>query len=151
MSPIINSVNSKDFIELKEKAEKSDKKRERICLHQDHGSSIQQMLISLYSDSWIPVHKQVKQTESFVLIEGKIKVLFFNECGEITSSYSLSNDSLRIIHFNANIWHTCIALSPFASFFEITEGPYNSHNTIWASWSDFENPKEEYLKRLRDA
>ena len=100
------------------------------------------MLIVLTKDDYIRPHKYLYKTESFHVIEGSAVVIFFDEEGGIqevihvgdTSSgkqFYFRNDDAR--------FHTQIITSDFLVFHEVTNGPFNRDDTIFAPWAPEEN------------
>ena len=151
MNLSISTIENIDIELLKKESSDSRKKRSRICLHQNHKSKIQQMLINLNYDSWIPIHRQPNQTETFILLEGGLKVVFFEESGKVKNIKNLGLKESKMIHFEADVWHTCLATSDHVLYFELTEGPYDPNNTLWADWMELKSDQEikDYMDFLR--
>jgi cupin fold WbuC family metalloprotein len=83
--------------------------------------------------------------ESFHIIEGKVDILLFDENGRINNLIPMGDYAggrkffyrLPPSHF-----HTLIIRSEVLVFHEITNGPFNPDDTVWADWAPVET--EEY-------
>jgi len=75
------TVSFKDLKILK-KNSKIIKKNTRYCLH-DHASEMNEMIIYQNQDLFFPPKKNVKSDQSFLIIEGKLLVIIFDDNGKI--------------------------------------------------------------------
>ncbi|HXR08908.1 MAG TPA: WbuC family cupin fold metalloprotein [Candidatus Acidoferrum sp.] len=123
---------------LKTQAALSPRHRARLCAHQDAQDRLHEMLIVLTRQVYIRPHKHINKTESFHVIEGSALVLFFDDAGAITEVISLGDAaSGRPFYFrnDDSRYHTQLITSDFLVFHEITNGPFNRADTLFAPWS----------------
>ena len=52
-------------------------------MHKNENSKIHEMLIMHKSGAYVRPHKHLGKTESFIILKGKLKVLVFNDHGDI--------------------------------------------------------------------
>lgn len=76
----------------------------------------------------IPIHHHPTKDETIVILRGRVKVMTFNDKGELDSFVILSHDSEYYgVNISMNVWHTVKALKPGTVVFECKEGPYLPH------------------------
>jgi cupin fold WbuC family metalloprotein len=123
---------------LRAKACASARRRARICLHESHDDAVQQMVIALCEDSYIPPHRQKPNGKSYVLLEGSLTVAFFDEAGQLAERIRMSPDPRHgpsIVRFPADRWHTAVSADSLAIYLELAAGPYNARDTEFAGWA----------------
>ena len=74
----ISSFNNVDLDELKLLAKNDPDKRARICLHKDDSELVHEMIIVIYEGSEIIPHRHIDKSESYHIIEGELKIVFFD-------------------------------------------------------------------------
>ena len=102
-------IGPQELNQVKQMAEQSPLRRARLCLHQDHNSLVQEMVIALSQDSYVRPHRHRDKSESFHVIEGRLAVLLFDDTGKLTrrvelgppgsaqaSLYRLSSSGIRL-------------------------------------------------------
>lgn len=150
----ITKVNHKDIEFLKNKATDNKRKRVRACSHKGVEDSLHEMLIVHAKGAYIRPHKHINKIESFHMIEGRLKVVIFNETGEILEVINMGDyDSGETFYYrlSESYFHTVVPISDFVVFHETTNGPFRRSDMVFASWSpaedEFEKQKD-YLKEL---
>jgi len=124
--------------QLKQLAKKTELKRSRICLHSSENALIQEMIIAVCKESLITPHRQLDKNKSYLIIEGDLNVIFYDNSGNIIEKTEMSakkNEKIFAYRFDAGIWHTIIPLSDMVVFKETIDGPYIKENTEYADWS----------------
>ncbi len=139
----ISIINRSDISILEEKAKESDLQRFRYCLHEDHSSLIQEMVIAFTSKSYCRPHKHPNNiTESYHIYSGELLVLFFNEEGEIIQKVYLNKET-PILRMNSSVYHMPIALTEVAVYHETITGPFHKdRNVEYAQWAPCETDKD---------
>jgi cupin fold WbuC family metalloprotein len=70
-------------------------------------------------------HSDPPKAESFVVLEGRIAVVIFDDSGRVEQRYALGRGEAAMgIDIAPGIWHTAAALSDHAICFEVKPGPY---------------------------
>ena len=105
------------------------KESPRVCLNYIfHGffeELAQRLLFALVLGTVLPVHRHPHTSETYLLLRGKIRVMFYNDAKEETESTVL--DPLTGdygVHIPAGQWHTLEVLESGSVLFEVKDGPY---------------------------
>jgi len=123
----IIQINKLNLEKLRTAAKDAPLRRARFCLHQGSEDIVQEMLIAFCKNSIVPVHRHKNKTESFHIIEGFIRVLFYNDNYEMINQFKMGpiESGLPFIYRLSNsMWHTIEILSDFAILHETTSGPF---------------------------
>ena len=149
----IVKIDSSLYAELIERAKEAHNLRSRVCLHKDHSSPIQEMVIALGKSSYVrPHHHPEGRVESYTILEGEMDVFVFDNEGVLIDKISLSSDKpgekiVRITNMN---WHMPVAKSEWVIYHEILQGPFEKDEVVkYASWAPEETDSENsqtYLK-----
>lgn len=107
-------------------------RRARICLHQSHDDSIQEMLIALCRGTKVRIHRHPGRSESFHVVEGVVEVLFFNDQGEELERLVLGEYRSGypfLYRLNASCWHSVVPVSEVVIIHETVEGPFSDDSS----------------------
>lgn len=139
--PVVQ-VDGVQLATLKQEAARNPRQRVRICAHKGPADRLHEMLIVLTNRVYIRPHKHVNKTESFHVIEGTATVVFFDDNGGIQEVLRIGDSrSGRPFYFRNDDarYHTQIITSDSLVFHEITNGPFNRADTIFAPWAPDES------------
>lgn len=104
---------------------RSSRLRMNYNFHTSLQSKSQRMLNALQVGTQLPIHRHMHTSETYVLLQGKIKVLFYNDDKELSESVVLNPIEGK---FGVNIpmgqWHTLEVLENNSVIFEVKDGPY---------------------------
>lgn len=142
----ITVVNARDIQFLKDAASHTQRKRIRLCAHRDQGNPLHEMLIVLARGSYIRPHIHKEKTESFHIVEGKLRVVVFTDDGELAGFINmgpLSSGEVFYYRLSNSSFHTVIPISDFVVFHETTNGPFRSEDTIFPAWAPPEGDREK--------
>lgn len=150
----IASISASEIEVQKSISSQLETKRARICFHRDSSDLIHEMIITFYKDTYVRPHKHVSKTESYLVIDGEIEIIFFDDLGNINKRVPMGNyasDKIFYLKSISNEWHTVIIKTDFATILEVTNGPFIANDCLFASWSpeitDIKGAKE-YIKAL---
>lgn len=132
------NVSVKDVAFLKERAEANHRKRARLCAHPNEQDQLHEMLIVHSKGSYVPPHKHLSKVESFHIIEGKLRLISFDDDGEIievTTMGDLASGLTFYFRQSQHSFHTIIPLSKFVVFHETTNGPFRRDDMILPTWA----------------
>ena len=141
---------------IKEKALSSKRGRARICAHKSNDDSLHEMLIAIRSDSYIRPHRHFNKVESFHLVEGKAKIVIFDNEGNIRDVIDVGDyDSGKKVYYRIDheYFHTVLVESDFLVFHEVIQGPFKKESTVFAPWSPEEIDAEaikKYMEKLNN-
>lgn len=117
-------INDQLIDEVKAKAEESHRLRMNYNLHENIEAKAQRLINVLLPGSPIPVHRHNHTAETYILLRGKMFVVFYNSLGEQTARHLLDP---KIGNYGVQIpkgqWHGVEVIEPSA-IFEVKDGPY---------------------------
>jgi len=122
----IESVNfySKKFLEKHFKKFISSKNSfQRLNIHNANNDMIHIMLMFYKRKFEYPPHYSINKTESFSVLRGKFKIVFYNKNKKAKKTIILDKNNL-IYKLNKNIFHKIIPLSNYSIALEVLDGPY---------------------------
>ena len=143
------SLQSSNLNELVGLASGNMRKRARLCAHRDPSDQVQQMFIAHKRGTYVRPHKHLKKAESMLILEGSADYIVFNIIGEVESITPMtpcSHDEVFYTTIAPGIYHSLRIKSDWLIFLEVTEGPFNKEETIFADWS----PDELDLQGVRE-
>lgn len=133
----------------------SPTQRARICMHPSTSDRVQEMFIAFDGKSYVRPSFHHDQDESFHMIDGFGKYLFFDDQGRLTKDVRLGpyqSDLSFYCRIPGNQVHSLIIFSKTAMAHEVMTGPFNKANTKFPSWSiDFQTDREKELFRNQGA
>lgn len=93
--------------------------------HENLDDKAQRLLNALEPGTLLPIHRHRHTAETYILLRGKIKVLFYNELRDLQEEEILSSEEGNYgVHIPAGQWHTLEVLETGSVIFEVKEGPY---------------------------
>lgn len=136
------TISRLDMEELKRRAKRNDRNRIRLCAHTDTSHILHEMFIVHTKDTYIRPHKHLERAESFQLIEGSAKVVFFDEEGDAVETVQMGDFSSGYAFYyrmDTPRYHTLVIDSDVLVFYECTSGPFDRNKTVFAPWSPEES------------
>ena len=125
-----------------DKARRSTRLRANHNFHSGAEANPQRFLNVLVEGTYIAPHRHrdPPKTESFLVLEGCVAVLCFDDNGAITDRYLVGSGSdAKGIDLPAGVWHTIAAVTPHAVCFEVKPGPWDpATDKEFASWAPME-------------
>ena len=123
----IEIIDDRLLDEVNEQAKASPRLRMNYNFHQSLDEKCHRMLNALEPGTVIPVHHHPAKDEAIVVLKGKVKVLTYNNKGEVVEFVVLSHeDGLYGVNVPKNTWHTLQVEEP-SVVFECKEGPFVPH------------------------
>jgi cupin fold WbuC family metalloprotein len=133
------SLLDRDFIgTLKKMTDKSTRKRIRICIHKNDREIVQEMFIVHMKDAYVRPHKHLQKSESLQIIEGVADIIFFNDKGDVTKVIHMGDYvSGKTFYYKIDkpIYHSMIIKSKYLVFHEVTKGPFQRSESVFAPWA----------------
>ncbi|MCM1031413.1 MAG: WbuC family cupin fold metalloprotein [Oscillibacter sp.] len=118
-------INNELLNQVTTEAENSPRRRMNYNFHPSPDSGAQRLLNALEPGTELAVHRHIHTAETYILLRGKLKVIFYNDRKEMTESTLL--DPLQGeygINIPAGQWHTLEVLEKGSVIFEVKDGPY---------------------------
>ena len=110
-----------------EQATESPRLRMNHNFHDSMEAKSQRLLNALEPGTEIPIHRHRTTAETYILLRGTIRVLFYNNEWEIIETTELNPLTGKYgIDIPAGQWHTLEVLEPGTVIFEVKDGPYRA-------------------------
>lgn len=137
-------------------AKVSERKRKNLNYHFGDADVLQRMLNAFEPDTYVRPHRHAKppKREVFILLRGRLLMLFFDDYGKVTERTILDRDTGNFgVEITAGEWHMAISLREGTIVYEIKDGPYDPLNDKqFATWAPEEDAPDAmaFLERLTD-
>ncbi len=151
---MIKIINDKLLSELSAEAQKRERKRVNYNFHPTYDDPINRMLNAFEPGTYVQPHKHENpdKREVFLLLKGKLAMVFFDDAGEITEHVILSHsEGNYAVEIPPKVWHTVVSLEKGTVVYEIKDGPYvQAIDKNFAAWApkEGESACSEYLDKL---
>lgn len=149
-------IDNKLLSQLADKATNSVRKRANYNFHQSNDDLLQRMLNMIQPFSYVQPHKHQNpdKREAFIILQGRLLVVLFQNDGTIKQATILDRDKqVYGIEIPPHCYHTIVALQNNTCIYEVKDGPYDvSNDKQFAPWAPSENHTNStvYLKQLLD-
>ncbi len=105
-------------------AEASPRLRMNYNLHDSLDAKAQRLINVLLPGTPLPIHRHRHTAETYVILRGKMFVIFYNDLGAQTERYLLDPTQGNYgVQIPAGQWHGIEVIEPSA-IFEVKDGPY---------------------------
>ena len=106
-------------------AKESNRLRMNYNFHDSLNAPCQRLLNALEPETIVPIHRHQHTSETYILLRGKLRMMFYNDDKEIIEETILSPYSANYgIHIPAGVWHAMEVLASGTVIFETKDGPY---------------------------
>ena len=106
-------------------AQESPRLRMNYNFHDSLDAKAQRLLNALEPGTKLPIHRHKHTAETYILIRGSMRVLFYNDSTKLINSIVLNPlDGKYGIDIPAGQWHTLEVLESGSVIFEVKDGPY---------------------------
>ncbi|MBI3129743.1 MAG: cupin fold metalloprotein, WbuC family [Acidobacteria bacterium] len=132
------ALRREDLAPVLEAARAHPKGRARLCAHPGPEADLHEMFIVLARGGYVRPHRHLNRPESFLVLEGRARVLCFDGTGRPTACHELGDAaSGRSFFFRMEdpVFHTVIVDSPQLLVVETTRGPFDPGTTEAAPWA----------------
>ena len=151
----IASIRGIDLEFLKDKAERSPRRRARVCTHRDVEDQLHEMLVVLKRDTYLRPEKHLTKIESYHIIQGQADVVIFDEAGEIADVVPLgdygSGGRFYYRLSETSFYHTLVVRSDSFVYHEAATGPFRRSDAVFAGWAPEEGDaagRRKFMERL---
>ncbi|MEG2061812.1 MAG: WbuC family cupin fold metalloprotein [Alistipes sp.] len=118
-------IDQKLLDQVSQQAQESPRLRMNHNFHDAPTSPSQRLLNALEPGTVLPIHRHRHTSESYVLLRGRIDVMFCDAAGHTTATFHLDplmgNYGVQIPRGQ---WHTLQVLASGSVIFEAKDGPY---------------------------
>ena len=106
-------------------AKESRRLRMNYNFHDSLDAPCQRLLNALEPGTVVPIHRHKHTSETYILLRGKLKMMFYNDKKEVIDESILSIEVGNYgIHIPAGVWHSMNVLASGTVIFETKDGPY---------------------------
>ena len=147
-------INQALLDRVSQQAKESPRKRMNYNFHKEYSDTLQRLLNAIEPYSYIQPHKHEDpdKREIFTVLRGRLLVVVFDHCGEITDHMIIApNEGSFGAEIPERIYHSIFALEPDTIVYEVKDGPYSPiDDKNFATWA----PKEreagttEYIQEI---
>lgn len=117
-------INTEMLDKVTLEAENSPRLRMNYNLHESLDAKAQRLINVLLPGTSIPIHRHNHTAETYILLRGKMFVVFYDSLGVQIERYLLDPTIGNYgIHIPQNQWHGVEVLEPSA-ILEVKDGPY---------------------------
>lgn len=96
--------------------------------HQSLDDKCHRFLNAVEPDTLVPIHRHPTKDETFVVLRGKVRIITYNDEGEVIESIVLSPEEGKYgVDIKKNVWHNLESLESGSVIFECKEGPFVPH------------------------
>ena len=107
------------------KALESPRLRMNHNFHENPDSKSQRLLNAMEPGTVLPIHRHQNTPETYIVLRGSLKLLFYSENKELISSTEINpKNGVFGVDISAGQWHTIEVLEPGTVIFEVKDGPY---------------------------
>jgi cupin fold WbuC family metalloprotein len=123
---------------LKQIAQSTSRRRARFCAHPSADSDQHDMLIVGHRDTYIAPHRHLDKSETFVVIEGAVDIILFDERGQVSDVIAMgppSSGKPFFYRMPPRQFHSLSINSDLLVFLESTKGPFRASDCENAAWA----------------
>ena len=117
-------INNELLDRIKIEAEENLRLRMNYNLHDSLDAKAQRLINMLLPGTVLPIHRHRHTAETYILLRGKMFVVFYNDMGAQVERFLLDNNLGNYgVQIPAGQWHGIEVIEPSA-IFEVKDGPY---------------------------
>lgn len=153
--PPYQLLGSALFKRLLDQARQSPRLRTNQNFHTSADDNPQRFLNVLLRGTYVQPHRHLDppKAESFLVLDGEVAFVMFDDAGKITAVQVLGRDPIGI-DAQPGVWHTLVVVTPHAICYEVKPGPYSAAtDKEFAPWAPREGDPgaAAYLESLVSA
>lgn len=121
----MNLIDQTLLDDLSRRAAASERLRMNHNFHDSLDAPSQRLLNALEPGTRMPVHRHLHTSETYVLLRGRLRVMFYDDAGCLTDEAVLDPAAGRYgVHIPRGQWHSLVVLAAGTVLFEAKDGPY---------------------------
>jgi cupin fold WbuC family metalloprotein len=132
------SMSKEDINKLINLAKKTPRNRVRFCSHSSDQDTLHEMFIVHPKGAYVRPHKHINKIESMLVIDGEVDYIMFDNDGNVDEIVEMGGVESKKSFYQTirqDKFHTLIIKSEWLVFLEITNGPFDKDNAVFADWS----------------
>ncbi|HUV23081.1 MAG TPA: WbuC family cupin fold metalloprotein [Gammaproteobacteria bacterium] len=153
---MIKAYTATQLGQLEDEAASAGRRRAHLNVHAGLDANVQRLFIATQPDTYMRPHRhpEAHKWEFFVVLEGKIDLLVFDDRGEMQQRIAMSSEQTRAVEVPPGTWHAYVCMKANTLALEIKEGAYlPTREQDFAAWSPAENTglASGFVERMRVA
>ncbi len=149
-------ITAQELSELKQNAAAADRRRTHLNIHESLDAPVQRLFVATEPDTYMRPHRHPHshKWEFFVVLEGEIDLLLFDESGALQQRVAMRADGARAVEVPPGVWHAYLCRQAGTLALEIKEGAYiPTAEADFAAWAPAENSSSagDFLQWMRVA
>ena len=118
-------INEEMLDRVTGEAKRSPRLRMNYNFHETLDAKAQRLLNALEPGTVLPVHRHCQTAETYLVLRGVIKVLFYDDRKRLLETFLLDpREGNYGVHIPKGQWHTLEVLESGTVIFEVKDGPY---------------------------
>lgn len=118
-------INETLLNQVSSQAKESSRLRMNYNLHEHLDDKTHRFFNAMEPGTVVPIHRHRDTAETFMLVRGKMRVVFYDDDKNIIEDTILSSVNGNYgVHIPVGVWHCVEILEPNTVTFEVKEGPY---------------------------
>jgi cupin fold WbuC family metalloprotein len=146
------SLSKEDINKLINLAKKTTRNRVRFCSHASGQDALHEMFIVHPKGAYVRPHKHINKIESMLVIHGEVDYIMFDNDGNVDEIVEMGGVESKKYFYQTirqDKFHTLIIKSEWLIFLEITNGPFDKKDTLFAEWSPRDNENKKVAKFMK--
>jgi cupin fold WbuC family metalloprotein len=139
---MLKNITTNDLHELAGKAADSERLRAHMNVHDALDANVQRLFIATEPETYMRPHRhpEAHKWEFFVVLEGAIDLLIFEEDGSLKQRIPMAPNQTRAVEVPPGTWHAYACQQSGTLALEVKEGAYiPTPEADFAPWSPAEN------------
>jgi len=148
------SLSKEDINKLINLAKKTSRNRVRFCSHSSDQDLLHEMFIVHPKGAYVRPHKHIDKIESMLVIDGEVDYITFDNNGNIENVIKMGVVESKKPFYQTirkDKFHSLIIKSEWLVFLEITNGPFDKKDTIFADWCPLDSEEikiNKFMSRI---
>ena len=119
-------LNEQLLNQVSSQAKDSPRLRMNYNLHESLEDTTHRFFNAMEPGTIVPIHRHRDTAETFILVRGKMRIVFYDDNKNIIEDTILSADNGNYgVHIPVGVWHWVEILESNTVTFEVKEGPYD--------------------------
>ncbi len=121
----MTQINTALLDKVTQRAQENPRLRMNHNFHVSSESKAQKLLNALEPGTIVPIHRHKHTSETYILLRGKLRILFYDNEKNITDDFILDPTQGEYgVNIPARQWHALEVLESGSVIFEVKDGPY---------------------------
>lgn len=153
---MVKKITSQSLDQLQAQAATASRLRAHMNIHESLDAVVQRLFVATELQTYMRPHRhsQEHKWEFFMVLEGSIDLLLFDEGGTLVERVQMAADAVRAVEVPPGRWHAYVCQRPGTLALEIKQNAYiATPEEDFAPWAPAEGSPaaQDYLQWMRTA